>query len=90
MKSLLMKCVGSVLLVTIASTSANAACRCVCENNQKTWVCANSYDIPMGYCGGPCFGYNKPETEDLSSNTNMKDKLIVCSADKLKVLDLKK
>lgn len=91
MKNLLMKCLGSVLLVSVISTSASAACRCVCENNQKTWVCANSYDVPMGYCGGPCYGYNKPDTEDLSSNINsIKNEITVCTADTLKVIDLKK
>ena len=90
MKYLFLKSISVVLLLSIASTSANAACRCVCENNQKTWVCANSWDIPMGFCGGPCFGYNKPEAEDLSSNRSAKTETTVCALNDIKILSTKK
>ena len=73
MKKLLLKSVlllGSTLMF---ATSIEAACSCMCVNNKKQWVCANTYDVPGGWCGGPCYGNYKPQTEDLSQNNKSTD-----------------
>jgi len=42
------------LLLGFTGTMAQASCSCICVGNQKQQVCANTWDIPVGYCGGYC------------------------------------
>ncbi len=51
-----MKKVLLVLAVLMAmATTASADCICMCVQNEKQWVCENTFDVPAGWCGGPCY-----------------------------------
>lgn len=46
---------GIVLLsLFVIPQTVLAGCSCMCVNNNKAWVCSNSWDVPAGYCGGWC------------------------------------
>ena len=42
--------------ILFAASSVMAKCYCMCVENEKQWVCENSWDVTPGhYCGGPCY-----------------------------------
>lgn len=62
--SKLVMVVASMSIVISAYNVALAKCYCMCVNNEKQWVCQNSWDVPAGYCGGWCSGVTTSPTTD--------------------------
>ena len=57
MKTIKLLVVAATLSIVLGVASAALAeCSCVCVNNNKQWVCSNSWDVKAGFCGGPCYG----------------------------------
>lgn len=48
--------VAAAAVVVGWAAVTDAACRCAYASNQRQWICANSWDVPAGYCGGYCMG----------------------------------
>lgn len=59
---------GAMTLSTIPDTS-DAACRCVCVNNQITMICDNTYDAPTVCIGSYCSGSLEQEPGPLDSKS---------------------
>lgn len=41
-------------IIALNASESYAGCRCVCSSNSREWICTNSWDVPVGYCGGWC------------------------------------